>query len=83
LRQERRPNSDIENLESKHRKSVFKTPARRKFVPGSHAKMKGVRSADRRKRPRSGFTALVPRSRLHRFRRRDKPKIWFYLFVGA
>src|SRR5207237_5482821 len=42
----------------------MKTPTRLIKAPGDHAKMSSVRSADRRKRPRSGFgTALVPLSR--------------------
>src|SRR5215207_5004924 len=47
-----------------HRKSGIKPPARLIKAPGDHAKMSSARSADRRKRPRSGFgTALVPLSR--------------------
>ena len=56
------PIPDIENLESR-------TPVRLNIAPDDHEKMSSVRSADRRKRPRSGFgTALVPLSRPHFFR---------------
>jgi hypothetical protein len=50
----------------RHRKSGIKPPARLIIAPDDHEKMSSVRSADRRKRPRSGFgTALVPLSRPH------------------
>jgi hypothetical protein len=49
-----------------HRKSGIKPSARLIIAPDVHEKMSSVRSADRRKRPRSGFgTALVPLSRPH------------------
>src|SRR5215207_2032592 len=51
-----------------HRKSGIKPPVRLIIAPEHHEKMSSARSADRRKRPRSGFgTALVPLSRPHPF----------------
>lgn len=47
-----------------HLKSGIKSWVRLIIAPGNHEKMSSARSADRRKRPRSGFgTALVPLSR--------------------
>ena len=52
----------------RHRKSGIGTSTGLNIAPGDHAKLRCVRSADRRRRPRLGFcTALVPRSRPHLF----------------